>query len=200
MFFPGQEEHWLWAYSDKNLTDSFWGANFPNTSVGNTEDCALMVVQSDKFWWQDSSCLSATAQSKTIAPICQHERIARITSSTLPTTTTAPLCQEGWEEFQGHCYIFSNNPSYWLSAEFICLQSGAHLASIHSKAEQNFVLKISTNNIWIGGSDIITEVCSFFKHCKKRQHSSESKMFNRLNFLTKTCHCPSFNIFCEIFF
>jgi hypothetical protein len=179
MFLSGQEEHWLWAYSDENLTDSFWGANFPNTSAGNTDDCALMVVQSDKFWWQDSSCLSPTAQSKTIAPICQHERVARITSSTLPTTTTTPLCQEGWEEFQGHCYIFSNNPSYWLSAEFLCLQSGAHLASLHSKAEQDFVLKISTNNIWIGGSDIITEVCIFFKIVKKKQPCSEPIIYTK---------------------
>ncbi len=136
-----------------------------------------MVLQSGEFWWQDSSCLTTTVQSKTTAPICQHERIAPTTSPTLPptttaptttttttttptTTTTTPLCDQGWDEFQGHCYLFSGSefPTYWLSAEFSCGLDGAHLASIHSKDELDFVLSISPMSAWLGGSDIVAEV------------------------------------------
>jgi len=156
----GKEEHWIWSYSDENLTESFWGPNFPNKDLGNTDDCALMVVQAATFWWQDSSCLTATVQNQKVAPICQHERISPMTSATLPQTTTPQFCQQGWYEFEGHCYIFRGPEyaNYWLSAEFDCLAYGAHLVSIHSKAEQDFVKNLTTKTIWLGGSDIVAEV------------------------------------------
>jgi len=156
----GKEERWIWFYSDENLTDSFWGPNYPNTSIENTDDCALMVSQLGTFWWQDSSCLTATVQNKRIAPICQHERIAHITSTTLPPSTTMQPCQEGWTEFRGHCFLFSGSGAIanWTSAEDICVQKGAHLASTHSWDEQVFVNSISSSGTWLGATDIVEEV------------------------------------------
>jgi hypothetical protein len=119
-----------------------------------------MVVEATKFWWQDSSCLSANVDSKKVAPICQHERIIPATSPIFPLLTTTPLCPAGWSEFEAHCYLFSGNESrlIWPNAENDCIHRGGHLASIHSQAEQDFIFSISTNYTWLGASDIVSEV------------------------------------------
>jgi hypothetical protein len=173
----GKEEHWIWSHSDENLTDSFWGPSYPNTNIGNTDDCALMVSQLGTFWWQDSSCLTSTVQSKTVAPLCQHEHMASQTSPTLPPSTTLPSsttlppstttnpCPSGWEEFEAHCYMFSGKSTLnWENAENDCIHRGGHLASIHSRAEQDFVISISNRSsyTWLGGSDLALEVCKCF--------------------------------------
>ncbi len=127
----------------------------------NTDDCGLMVVEATKFWWQDTSCLSASVDSKKVAPICQHERIIPATSPTVsPLITTTPLCPNGWSEFEAHCYLFSGNDSLliWANAENDCNQRGSHLASIHSQAEHDFVFSIITNYTWLGASDRLSEV------------------------------------------
>jgi hypothetical protein len=46
----------------------------------------------------------------------------------------------------------------WENAEAICEQSGAHLASIHSSTEKDFISSISIVDIWIGASDTHAEV------------------------------------------
>jgi hypothetical protein len=159
----GKEEQWIWAFSGENLTDTFWGPKSPNMDQGNTDDCGLMVVDANNFWWQDSSCLTANVDSKKVAPICQHERIIPATSPILPLLTTTPLCPDGWREFEGHCYFFSGNETrlIWVNAENDCIHRGGHLASIHSLAEHDFVFSISTNltnYAWLGASDIFSEV------------------------------------------
>ncbi len=156
----GKEERWIWTFSGENLTDTFWGPNSPNMDPGNTDDCGLMVVEATKFWWQDSSCLSANVDSKKVAPICQHERIVPATSPILPLLTTTPRCPAGWSEFEAHCYFFSGNESklIWPNAENNCIHRGGHLVSIHSEAEHDFVYSISTNYTWLGASDIVLEV------------------------------------------
>ncbi len=185
----GKEERWIWAFSGENLTDTFWGPKSPNMDPGNTDDCGLMVVEANNFWWQDSSCLTANVDSKKVAPICQHERIIPATSPMLPLLTTRPLCPNGWREFESHCYFFSGNETrlIWVNAENDCIHRGGHLASIHSLAEQDFVVSISTNRTWLGASDIIAEVC-FFSSTSKYKYIftllyREKKFLN--SFLTK---------------
>jgi hypothetical protein len=120
-----------------------------------------MVVDATQFWWQDTSCLSASVDSKKVAPICQHERIIPATSPIhLPLVTTTPLCPSGWAEFEGHCYLFNENQLIWANAENDCINRGGHLASIHSKAEKDFVVVFSWTNFttWLGASDIASEV------------------------------------------
>jgi hypothetical protein len=133
---------------------------------GNTADCGLMVVEATRFWWQDTSCLSASVDSKKVAPICQHERI--IVS---PLITTTPLCPSGWAEFEGHCYLFSEKSLIWVNAENDCNQRGSHLASIHSQAEHDFVFSIITNYTWLGASDRLSEVCYYSHINYSREHS-----------------------------
>ncbi len=119
------------------------------------------MLQRDNFWWEDRSCLSQEVQKKTVAPICQHDSNAASTTDTPPTTTTTFSCPAGWEEFQGHCYGFFNTYMYWKNAENDCIIKGGHLASIHSNAEQDFIygqLSSSSNILWLGGSDALSEV------------------------------------------
>ena len=148
----GKEGHWIWSYSDVDLTDSFWSPNHPNTDSSNTEDCGVMVVQPDSFWWEDSSCLTTEVHQNKVAPIC--ERIQSVVS-----------CPAGWEEFGGHCYLVFLTPNTsWQSAERDCQSKGGHLASIHSKAEEDFIIELagsSTDHSWLGASDTDAEV----KYC-----------------------------------
>ncbi|XP_030042855.1 lectin-like [Microcaecilia unicolor] len=65
-------------------------------------------------------------------------------------------CTTGWSCFFSAYYKFVSTPLSWVEAELHCqkLIPGGHLASLHSLEEQQFVLKLSKNNvIWIGASD-----------------------------------------------
>jgi len=75
---------------------------------------------------------------------------------------TIPVCDDGWSQFEAHCYFYSGGKELklsWANAEKDCINRGAHLTSIHSQAEQHFVFGISTIPTWLGASDIISEVC-----------------------------------------
>lgn len=48
-------------------------------------------------------------------------------------------CEDGWVKFQGHCYLHVTERKLWLDAEQYCRYENAHLASIITPEEQNFV-------------------------------------------------------------
>ena len=192
-FITGEEGHWLWLHSDEVLTESFWSPGFPNEEPGNADDCGVMVVELDNFWWEDSSCLAPEVHHNTVAVICQCDtdvasttttgasstttRIpepttvtattTEVTTTTVKTTTVTPgdSCPSGWQEFEGHCYLLVEKFATWANAENDCISKGGHLASIHSADENNFIFKLqaSRNNLWIGGSDTAVEVIFFWE-------------------------------------
>ena len=108
-----------------------------------------MVVQPDSFLWEDITCLTTEVHQNKVAPIC--ERIQSVAS-----------CPAGWVEFEGSCYLLVLTPAkVWQEAENDCILRGGHLASIHSKAEGDFIIKLagsSTTEIWLGATDIVSEV------------------------------------------
>merc|ERR1719167_661897 len=67
-------------------------------------------------------------------------------------------CPPGsWRHFQGYCYKPMKAAKTWENAETACISEGAHLASIHSKEENEFVVSLmgaveNENNFWLGGT------------------------------------------------
>jgi hypothetical protein len=69
-------------------------------------------------------------------------------------------CPDGWVSFNGNCYGHPKDTLLnWADAESHCqgMVSGAHLASIHSAQEQQFVVQTFPSIGWLGGNDIREE-------------------------------------------
>jgi mannose receptor, C type len=165
-FIIAQEGKWIWFSTGQEPNYSSWGPNFPNTVTGNSDDCGLMAIQSQGYWWEDCNCLASDIQQRKIAPICQYGTVtsttAATTSTTMLTTTSTAVtsCPEDWEAFNGHCYFWASEENVvWDLAEFICLSKGGYLASVHSEEEQEFVLSLVGDlPYWIGATCSGSEV------------------------------------------
>lgn len=48
-------------------------------------------------------------------------------------------CADGWLEFMGSCYLHFSERDTWSEAEQRCQEHNAHLVSISSQEEQQFV-------------------------------------------------------------
>ncbi|XP_054024820.1 aggrecan core protein [Dryobates pubescens] len=66
-------------------------------------------------------------------------------------------CEEGWIKFQGHCYRHFEERETWMDAENRCRQHQAHLSSIITPEEQEFVNSHAQDYQWIGLNDRAVE-------------------------------------------
>ncbi|XP_047435769.1 aggrecan core protein-like isoform X2 [Mugil cephalus] len=66
-------------------------------------------------------------------------------------------CEDGWIKFQGNCYQHSSDREVWLDAEQRCRDLNAHLVSINTPEEQNFINTLAQNYQWIGLNDKTVE-------------------------------------------
>jgi len=99
---------------------------------------------------------TSTAGATTAETTTEETTSVRTTSQ---GTTTASGCPGGWQEFQGHCYQWNTYSLSWVDAEDDCERKGSHLASVHSKAENDFMWSLCSNNYyWIGGIDEVIQI------------------------------------------
>ncbi|XP_027469842.1 brevican core protein [Zalophus californianus] len=63
------------------------------------------------------------------------------------------FCSPGWDVFQGACYKHFSTRSSWEEAETQCRIHGAHLASISTPEEQDFINSRYREYQWIGLND-----------------------------------------------
>ncbi|XP_076423142.1 C-type lectin domain family 4 member K-like [Peromyscus maniculatus bairdii] len=61
------------------------------------------------------------------------------------------MMSRGWKYFGGNFYYFSHTPKSWYSAEQFCISKEAHLTSVTSESEQEFLYKAANGlPLWIG--------------------------------------------------
>ncbi|XP_013122862.2 CD209 antigen-like protein E [Oreochromis niloticus] len=62
-------------------------------------------------------------------------------------------CPEGWSNFNHSCYLLSESSGSWDAARKDCRDRQADLVVINSPEEQTAILKIATEEAWIGLND-----------------------------------------------
>jgi len=75
-------------------------------------------------------------------------------SSLLPWSLGAGGCPDGWVEDSGSCYEFSQEEKNWRDATRHCRNNGAHLVSIGSQEEHDFVFQNIDTWVWTGGHNL----------------------------------------------
>uniref|UniRef100_A0A8D2ZUG0 Uncharacterized protein n=1 Tax=Scophthalmus maximus TaxID=52904 RepID=A0A8D2ZUG0_SCOMX len=66
-------------------------------------------------------------------------------------------CDGGWTKFQGNCYLHFSDREMWLDAESRCRDLSAHLVSVVTPEEQEFVNSNAQDYQWIGLNDKTVE-------------------------------------------
>uniref|UniRef100_A0A672F8S4 Aggrecan core protein n=1 Tax=Salarias fasciatus TaxID=181472 RepID=A0A672F8S4_SALFA len=66
-------------------------------------------------------------------------------------------CEDGWTRFEENCYIHFTDREMWLDAEKRCRDLNAHLVSINTPEEQEFVNSKAQDYHWIGLNDKMVE-------------------------------------------
>ncbi|XP_033992149.1 C-type lectin domain family 6 member A-like isoform X4 [Trematomus bernacchii] len=62
-------------------------------------------------------------------------------------------CPEGWKMFGCSCYNLSTEEAYWEQSRQNCTAGGAHLVTVDSEEEQEFISSMIKGDTWIGLSD-----------------------------------------------
>ncbi|XP_072318792.1 galactose-specific lectin nattectin-like [Eucyclogobius newberryi] len=68
-------------------------------------------------------------------------------------------CDEGWTQSGSRCFKFFSEEKSWTGAEKSCHSLDANLPSIHSEAQNTFIIKATGKNTltWLGGNDAVQE-------------------------------------------
>ncbi|KAK0405204.1 hypothetical protein QR680_017853 [Steinernema hermaphroditum] len=161
-FFKGEGQYWIggdkiqdfatWKWTDK---EPFGFQNWAPGDVDIFDQNCLSVERSNGSWISARCCdikpyvcevpvvISATCPPPTCLTVTCPECPTAAPCPT-STTTSRPLkCAIGWSVFEptDFCYRSYNLASHisWEDAEKACVVEGGHLASVHSKEENDFI-------------------------------------------------------------
>ncbi|XP_036073141.1 aggrecan core protein isoform X2 [Oryzias melastigma] len=81
-------------------------------------------------------------------------------------------CDDGWTKFQGNCYLHVSKRETWLGAEQHCRSLNAHLVSIITPEEQQFVNANARAYQWIGLNDRTVENDFHWTDCTPVQYQN----------------------------
>jgi len=135
-----------WTWSDGSpFNYRNWGKGEPNNQgASKDEDCLELYTSKYSNEWNDVSC------SRKMKFVCKSSRVVS-------------GCPVGWTVLNSNCYKFFNTMSTWEDAENHCHTEGGHLASVHSKEENDLVSGLyetagfSSTVIFLGATDVVTE-------------------------------------------
>ena len=154
----GHEGSWFWQFSMEPAEEVMWGIHHPDQKPDNVNDCASLTLSHGEYVFEDNNCF------ETVAPVCQKGGFLATTTSPpspISTATTLPECPLDWAKFERSCFQYFPTYMNWVAAEMKCIAFGGHLASVHSKEENDFLESTFSNvididnggfeYIWIGG-------------------------------------------------
>uniref|UniRef100_A0A3Q2XP88 Aggrecan core protein n=1 Tax=Hippocampus comes TaxID=109280 RepID=A0A3Q2XP88_HIPCM len=113
------------------------------------EEATVIVMTSDPTY---ISPTTAPSFSLATAPVVEEPELQSHASFfILPAAVNS--CPEGWLEFMGSCYLHFADRHTWSDAEQRCRELNAHLVSVRSEEEQQFLNSKGQDYEWIGLND-----------------------------------------------
>ncbi|KAK3106670.1 hypothetical protein FSP39_024902 [Pinctada imbricata] len=165
-YFPHNSDYFWNGMSDTQTQGTYkWISNQPvqfsywdQSHTGNEiASCIAMRTSQPLGLWLNKNC------SERHFYICESPRAGYTTPKTTPIPTSTP-CPQNFTGFGGFCYkayrfTSSKSKLTWEESRDYCRALGGDLISIHSQAEQDFVIHTLLNNsarysgYWIGLND-----------------------------------------------
>ncbi|XP_036445756.1 C-type mannose receptor 2 [Colossoma macropomum] len=139
---------WQWADSAP-LKYLNWETDQPNHE--EDQNCAVIRTESSGRW-QNRDC------SMALPYICKKRPNATLDPFTTDSWADDGQyqCDVGWQNFQAGCYRLNSEKMDWNSAQKTCQKMDAHLVSIHTLPELEFItvqMKRDVDELWIGLHD-----------------------------------------------